>query len=306
MNYVKDLRLYDLGTAKVACRVFGTAGKEIVIETGLASCGAEWWYLAARLAPRHRVLVYDRPGYGRSSPSKLPRTPANVAQELASLLEAAGFPGPCLLIGHSQGGLYAQQFARDYPARTAGLVLIDPLCADDGRFRDELTPDEYKSSGADKTPAHKVGYLACRLGLSFLLRPLLRKAPPFHYYDGFAPEAAAYILRSLTRAATYRTALEEYRLAHVESEIARLRDPAGFPAIPLYLVTHESGFAVEETMRYGGADRPAAEKVERLWQEIMGTCLALSPDSHLIRAERSGHYLHLTEFGIIEEIMKKI
>ena len=277
MEDAKSLLYYDLGTAKVAYRVFGTAGPEIVIETGLASCGAEWWHLAARLAGRHRVLVYDRPGYGRSSPSKLPRTPANIAKELASLLEAAGFPGPHILIGHSQGGLYAQQFARDYPARTAGAVLIDPLCAGDDRFRDELTPEEFKSSGVDKTPAHKAGYLACRLGLGFLLRPLLRKAPPFHYYDGFTPEATAYILRNLTRAATYRTTLEEYRLAHVESEIARLRSSAGFPEIPLYLVTHESNFVVEETMRYGGADRATAEKVERLWQKIMRGCLALSP-----------------------------
>jgi pimeloyl-ACP methyl ester carboxylesterase len=41
------------------------------------------------------------------------------------MLAAAGIPGPYVVVGHSWGGLLARIFAHEYPARTAGVVLVD-------------------------------------------------------------------------------------------------------------------------------------------------------------------------------------
>jgi pimeloyl-ACP methyl ester carboxylesterase len=39
-------------------------------------------------------------------------------------LTNAGVPPPYILVGHSIGGIYARQFARDYPSDVAGLVFV--------------------------------------------------------------------------------------------------------------------------------------------------------------------------------------
>ena len=40
-----------------------------------------------------------------------------------------------ILLAHSQGGLYAQQFARTYPDMFGGIVFVDPLSANDNRYK---------------------------------------------------------------------------------------------------------------------------------------------------------------------------
>jgi pimeloyl-ACP methyl ester carboxylesterase len=48
-----------------------------------------------------------------------------VVADLHALLDAAGVPGPYMLVGHSMGGLFARLYASTYPDEVAGLVLVD-------------------------------------------------------------------------------------------------------------------------------------------------------------------------------------
>jgi pimeloyl-ACP methyl ester carboxylesterase len=57
----------------------------------------------------------------------MPRTAADVANELHSLLAAAGVPGPYIMVSHSFGGLFSLAYARAYPGQVTGLVLIDAV-----------------------------------------------------------------------------------------------------------------------------------------------------------------------------------
>jgi pimeloyl-ACP methyl ester carboxylesterase len=75
------------------------------------------------LARRHRVIVPDLPGRGRSSRLPGPYTADRMADDLARFLEAHGIPRVNVL-GYSRGGAIAQQFARRYPGRTKRLVLV--------------------------------------------------------------------------------------------------------------------------------------------------------------------------------------
>jgi pimeloyl-ACP methyl ester carboxylesterase len=102
----------------------------VVLQSGLGDGLSTWQSVADRVATRHAVFRYDRPGYGGSPSVAGPRDPCSVAQELHQVLQAAHLPPPYLLVGHSLGGLYHHAFARLYPEEVAGLLLLDPTHPD--------------------------------------------------------------------------------------------------------------------------------------------------------------------------------
>ncbi len=297
----RELKTVDIDTAKINCRLFGNEKEKIVvIENALGSCSAEWWHIAKSISEYAIILTYDRAGYGKSSSSQLSRTPKNIAKELRILLEKLNLDNNIILVGHSQGGLYAQQFARDYPNIVKGLVLLDPLSANDSQFSTLLTKKEFAQSGVDKTKVLKIGAFLCSIGLGSLLKPMLKKGVPFYYYSDFLQEAEEYILHSLTKASHYKAAIEEYHLSHKDNEIDHLRIKDGFPDIPITLLTHNSRVSIEEIISFGGASKEVAEKIENIWQEIMKEYLSFSNNTKWIQAKRSSHFIHLTEPDLVK------
>ena len=80
------------------------------------------------------------------------------------------------MIGHSQGGFYAAQFALMFPQKIKALILLDPATPFDDEFQQKLLPDEYKSSGVDKTHNFKLALSLTSLKLGFLFKPMLAKS----------------------------------------------------------------------------------------------------------------------------------
>ena len=97
----------------------------VVLEAGIAASSLSWSRVAPEVAEFARVIRYDRAGLGWSERTSAPRSAAQCAQELRSLLEKAGIPGPFVLVGHSFGGYVARIFAGRFPEQIAGLVLLD-------------------------------------------------------------------------------------------------------------------------------------------------------------------------------------
>jgi 3-oxoadipate enol-lactonase len=73
-------------------------------------------------ATRHRVIVPDLRGHGRSRGLPPPYTVTQLASDLAHLLDHLGVDSAAVL-GYSQGGAVAQQLALDHPSRCNRLVL---------------------------------------------------------------------------------------------------------------------------------------------------------------------------------------
>ncbi len=73
-------------------------------------------------AERHRVIVPDLRGHGRSRDLPPPYDAAQLAADLAVLLDHLGITSAAVL-GYSQGGAIAQQLALDHPTRCGRLVL---------------------------------------------------------------------------------------------------------------------------------------------------------------------------------------
>jgi 3-oxoadipate enol-lactonase len=73
-------------------------------------------------ATRHRVIVPDLRGHGRNRGLPPPYTVAQLASDLARLLDHLGL-GSTAVFGYSQGGAIAQQLVLDHPTRCDRLVL---------------------------------------------------------------------------------------------------------------------------------------------------------------------------------------
>lgn len=291
-----DIKAQSNGGIRHSYSIFGKEKINIVIEIGLGATMGEWWHVAERLSKSNTVLLYER---DRSI--TVPRTPENIAKELHALLENLNCAGKIIIVAHSQGGLYAQQFARLYPDMTKGLVLLDPLSANDNQYKKVLTPVEQKKSGFDKTANMILMNKLAKLHLGFVIKAVMKKAPPFYYYSDFSKDASDYILSSITKPEFYASALEEYNLAHEDQNTRSLAEKDGFPNIPLVLITHTSEFSINEIMEFGQTDREFAVKVENLWQSLMKEYLSFSDKTNYIQAQNSGHYIHLTEPQLIDD-----
>ncbi|WP_130392385.1 alpha/beta fold hydrolase [Cupriavidus agavae] len=96
---------------RVACRVGGTRGPVIVLLHGISSGAASWLPCASLLAASARVIAWDAPGYGRSTPLPMAvPTAHDYAERLEQLLDALRVK-PDLIVGHSLGALMASAYA---------------------------------------------------------------------------------------------------------------------------------------------------------------------------------------------------
>jgi pimeloyl-ACP methyl ester carboxylesterase len=101
-------------------------GPDLVLVHGLATSLAFWFLGIMRpLARGHRVMAYDLRGHGRSSMPPAGYTTAQMADDLAALLEHVGADRPVDVVGHSFGGAVAMHLALRHPERVRSLVLAD-------------------------------------------------------------------------------------------------------------------------------------------------------------------------------------
>ena len=157
-------------------KIIGQEPVRFVIEMGLGACVEEWHTLAHRLQDKGGVLIYERAGIGRSAVSDSERTPETIAKELHDLLGFIKHDTKIILIAHSQGGLYAQQYIRKYPEKVKGVILIDPLSARDYIFKEQLTDQEYVKSGVDKSQNLFIMEKLARFKLGWLSKKMMKKA----------------------------------------------------------------------------------------------------------------------------------
>ena len=110
---------------------------------GLTGHGRRWETLFERHLPDVAAAAPDLIGHGRSSWDAPWTIEANVTA-LAALVEAQA-AGPVVSVGHSFGGAIALGLAATRPDLIAGLVLLDPAVALDGRRMREVADSMYDS-----------------------------------------------------------------------------------------------------------------------------------------------------------------
>lgn len=121
---VRDDRLALRDGGEIHYREAGQ-GTPILLIHGTGGDSGVWFGSFARLAETHRVIAYDRRGFGSSTPLKAGGYLDVQADDAAALIAERGL-APATVVGHSWGGLVALALAIKHPELVGTLVLMEP------------------------------------------------------------------------------------------------------------------------------------------------------------------------------------
>jgi len=111
------------GTPRIHYQLHGVVGAPgLVMLRGLGRGLLHWGPVVAALERHFQLILIDNRGVGRSQEAGRPYGVADMAQDVVRVLDHAGIER-AHLFGMSLGGMIAQRFAIDHPARVDRLAL---------------------------------------------------------------------------------------------------------------------------------------------------------------------------------------
>jgi pimeloyl-ACP methyl ester carboxylesterase len=154
-------------------------------------------------ASRHKVVAFDRPGYGHSPRLKKARSPEIQADLIAAALSKIGVQD-AIVLGHSWGTFVALHLALRYPNLVRGLVL------EAGYYFPTARPDVMVAS-AGALPG--IGGILCHTVLPLFARASWRAAVRNLFFPAEVPKKFSRFPRELAlRPSQLRTSAEESAL----------------------------------------------------------------------------------------------
>jgi pimeloyl-ACP methyl ester carboxylesterase len=249
----------------------GTGSPTVVFDSGLGGSSLDWTLVQPEVASFTRACAYDRAGYAWSDQGPLPRDSENIVRDLEQLLGNASVAAPYVLVGHSLGGLIVQHFARQYPQRVAGMVLVDATHEDQfRRLREAVVPfGQTRRSlvvmdGANRVPE----------GLPEDIRLLA---------GGFGARSKSIIV-----------VRSELSFLHGAAPLA---ESGALPDVPLVVISHRM---------LTPAASPREGQWEKMWMEMQLDLAARTRQSRHVIASTSDHYVHIREPAIIIDAVRGV
>jgi pimeloyl-ACP methyl ester carboxylesterase len=183
----------------------------LVLLHGIGADGRMFAPVAERLAGSARVTNWNLPGYG-GKPLDGPLTFPGLAAALAADLDALGIKC-AVVLGHSIGGMVAQEFAATYPQRVRALILSATTAvfgSRDGSFQRQFVQDRLGPLDAGRSMGEMAVEFAPRL---------VGSAP--------APEACATLVRLMSEVpdAAFRAAIACLVTFNRRAELERIAAP---------------------------------------------------------------------------------
>lgn len=286
---------------EVLCK--GDKGKTIIILTGMVCSFDEWYNITETLSKTSRVVMLHRPGLGESEIGSETRNTSAVVKELLDLMSILEIKEPIVLVGHSYGGLCVQHFAKSYPQKLAGMVLVDSTSVD----LQEL--DELDLPILGETETDEIWLEKCKSystmeqeQLRKLLNPTLSATQ-----NSFPKEVRQRLLDFQIRPSLYKAMYFEISNWKQDAEIIKsLETTLNVPLIVL-------GRDVEYSIKMGvqsGLPVQELRVFEEKWQELITRQGNLSSNSQILFARNSSHSIHMDRPDIIiqsiSEIIKRL
>jgi pimeloyl-ACP methyl ester carboxylesterase len=271
-------RLIDVGGYRLHIQCVGTGSPTVVLDAGLGRTSLDWSLVQPVIGQTTRVCAYDRAGMGWSDSGPAPRTPAQIAGELHTLLGNAGIAGPYVLVGHSLGGKNVRLFALQHPDEVAGMVLVDAR----GEYVDEHTsPAEAQAFQQAMAQQGTIYGLARALGVVRLVGASQEGTPALP-----SETRLAMALFTTGQRGIATTAAEGQQRA---ADDRQLQAAPSLGARPLIVLA--AGQNMEQTPYWAEAQRRQA---------------ALSTNGRLIVAEGSGHGIQLEQPALVIDAVQQV
>jgi len=128
---VPELKNIDAGEFRISYRERGE-GPALFFVHGMGGGSGNWKTQYDQFFDRYRVIGWDAPGYGNSSPfdTDLPSV-GDYIMAMADFMDALGIE-KAHLVGHSYGGIMVTAFNRAYPDRVLSLTLAQAVIGGGG------------------------------------------------------------------------------------------------------------------------------------------------------------------------------
>jgi pimeloyl-ACP methyl ester carboxylesterase len=258
----------------------GAGTPTVVLIAGRNDTSLTWGPVLAALAGRTRAVAYDRAGLGDSDPDFKTISAERTVADLSRLINVVS-AGPCVVAGHSYGGLLALMQAAYHPGQLAGLVLVDPVLP---ALMDWMPRPGRRVLGSAMRVRPVVVYAAGR-SRSVARRRATVVAPAF----SDDPRVQALVTDAYLATADWAHVRAGYRegLGIVASEavIRRALAMPADPGLPTVVLSATEG-------------RPA--RVRRRWTALHAGLAAERGGTHVV-VQGSGHAVHLHSPALVAE-----
>lgn len=203
-----------------------------------------------------------------------------------------------LLVGHSFGGLCAQHYARMYPEKLDGVLLIDSTSHNFHRLYDLDLPVMYSMISLEKLiEANKETSKKSKDELKEQFKESIEESKGY-----LSEQEAADYEEFMTTPHFYKTVAEEFENWSTSREEIKLGE--AFPDIPLIVIARDQELSAKPYVEHG---IPEAEAIlhERAWRELQVELAGLSSKGELVIAEGSDHEVHKDRQGVIVECLRR-
>lgn len=280
-------------------KIIGKDKTVLVIETGIGSSFYDWYSIVEDLKEDFTIVLYHRCGYGKSQDPKTSRTTKNIAEELNYLLDKIGIKEKFILMGHSFGGLCVQHYAKMYPYRLKGIMLIDSTSFNFKQLYMLDTPvmnsliaiDKMVESNIDSSKKSKEE-----------LRDQNRNIISA-YENRISDVDMKSVEEFFTSSILHKTIAEEFQNWHIDSK--EIKSILEFPNIPLIVIARDNKVTERGWVKYNIPEKEAI-LYENEWRKLQIELSKLSDEGRLIIAENSDHEVYLDRPDVIIHNLKTL
>lgn len=242
------------------------SGPVLVLVHGFLGGARQWSREIAQLANRYDVIAPDLPGFGGAADQPGCNTIAGMATAVFALLDRLGVKRFTLL-GHSMGGMVAQEMAAMRPQRVQRLVLYGtgPL---------GLMPDRFEPIETSQRRLHEDG-----------IGPTMARIGATWFKDGAAARGFPLVAEIGAQATT----------AAAEAALAAMAGWDGRTALPR--------LTMPTLVIWGDADRSYRwAQVETLWTNLPDVRLSVVPGAaHAAHLEKPALFQALIDDFLAED-----
>ncbi|MCB2291178.1 alpha/beta hydrolase [Clostridium sp. CS001] len=280
-------------------KIFGKGKTVLVIETGIGSSFYDWYSIVQELREDFTIVLYHRLGYGKSQAPNTSRTTKNIAEELNHLVEKIEIKDKFILMGHSFGGLCVQQYARMYPYKLKGVILIDSTSfnfkqlymLDTPVMNSLITIDRMVESNVNSSKKSKEEL------------KLQNKNIISAYENRISDVDMKSVEEFFTSSTLHKIIAEEFQNWDIDSN--EIKSTPEFPNIPLIVLARDNTVAEKGWVKY---NIPEVEAIlyENEWRKLQVELSKISCKGNLIIAENSDHEIYLDRPDIVIEYLKTL